>query len=298
MIHRVGHVGIRVADLERSVKHAETIMGLREVERVNGASYLTCNERHHELVLVEDAGVACDHLAFEVAGAEELDELRRRALNEGLHVLSEEPEEPGIEGAIRFVGPGGFVFEVFHGMALDQPRDYNTVGARPRKFEHITLKASDKEGMEDFLVRVFGFRLSDRSGDSISWLRCSPEHHGVSVIRAEKNQLQHYAWQVADYSDTRIIGDQLMRNGKTFLWGPGHHGIGDNYFCYFYDDDGVIVEYSADIMTVENEEAYRPRTWPDEPLSVNRWGNPPPPEEFVNGGTDLYLLERAEANRG
>jgi hypothetical protein len=49
----------------------------------------------------------------------------------------------------------------------------------------------------------------------------------------------------------------------------------------------VIVEYSAAIQRIEDERAYVPRTWPDEPLSVNRWGNPPPPIEFVEGGTPL-----------
>lgn len=285
--HRVGHVGIRVPDLDRSVRHAEDILGLREVERLDGSSYLTCNDRHHELVLLEGGEVACDHIAFEVRDAGDLEKARDAVSGEGLRILSEEPEEPGLEGALRFVGPGGFIFELFHGMATDQPPHYNTVGARPRKFEHITLKVSDKERMEDFMQRVLGFRISDRSGDSISWLRCSPEHHGVSLIRDEKDQLQHYAWQIEDFSSIARTGDHLMRNGKTFLWGPGHHGIGDNYFCYFFDDDGVIVEYSANIMRVENEATYEPRTWPDEPLSVNRWGNPPPPEGFVNGGTDL-----------
>lgn len=286
MIHRIGHVGLRVADLDRSVGHAERMMGLREVERAGGTAFLTCNERHHELVLIQGDGAACDRLAFEVEDAAALEEAREVVLAEGMEAV-EADEEAGVEDAFRFVGPGGFVFEIFCGMATDQPRHYDTVGVRPRKFEHITLKVSDKEGMEDFFIRVLGFRLSDRSGDSISWLRCSPEHHGVSLIRAEKDQLQHYAWQIDDWSEIKRMGDHLMHNGKTFLWGPGHHGIGDNYFCYFFDDDGVIVEYSAYMQRIEDEARYEPRTWPDEPLSVNRWGNPPPPEGFLSGGTNL-----------
>ena len=29
-----------------------------ETERIAGASYLTCNERHHELILIEDRAAA------------------------------------------------------------------------------------------------------------------------------------------------------------------------------------------------------------------------------------------------
>ena len=44
-----------------------------------------------------------------------------------------------------------------------------------------------------------------------------------------------------------------------------------------------MVECSAGIQRIEDEAAYVPRVWPDEPLTVNRWGNPAPPAEFVRG---------------
>ena len=289
MALRVGHIGLQVPNLDRSVAHAEEIMGLREVERTEGVSYLTCSARHHELVLVAGDEVACDHLAFEVASERDFDRLHAAIAQEGVRILSEAPQEPGIAQALRFVGPGGFVFELFFGMVLVQPPDYTTRGVRPRKFEHVNLKVSDKDGMEDFLVRVLGFRLSDRLGDAISWFRCSSEHHGIGLIRAEEDTLHHYAWETTGWESMRELGDHLMRSGKTFLYGPGHHGIGDNYFCYFHDEDGVMVEYSGELLRVENETTYQACTWPDEPLSINRWGAPPPPEFFA-AGTSLARL--------
>lgn len=283
---RVGHVGLCVTDLERSVAFAEAVLGLREVERDGGTSYLTCNARHHELVLIESEQAGCDHLAFEAFEPGAIERLRGTLAERGVEIV-EAPLERGVRDAVRFAGPGGFVFEVFHGMALDQPADYPTCGVRPRKFEHITIKSSRKEEMEEFLVEVLGLRVSDRAEEQITWLRVSEEHHGVSVIRAEVDQLQHYAWQTDGWDAMRRVGDRLLEQGRRFLWGPGHHGIGDNYFCYFLDEDGVIVEYSGEIMRVEDEGTYVARTWPDEPESVNVWGNPPPPVEFVEGGVPL-----------
>jgi catechol 2,3-dioxygenase-like lactoylglutathione lyase family enzyme len=284
MVTRIGHVGLRVRDLERSVAFARDVMGLRESRRDGSISYLTCNERHHELVLIEAGRPGCDHLALQVSDQPALDEALRRVRTEGFQVLSVQPEEAGVAGAIRFLGPGGFVFELFYGMAHDQPAHYATSGARPAKFEHITIKTSEKDAVEDLLIRVLGFRLSDRAEDRVSWLRASQEHHGMSIIADEMDQLQHYAWQLPAFTDIKRIGDRLMADGRTFLWGPGHHGIGDNYFCYFLDDDGVIVEYSAEIQRIEDDADWAPRVWSDEPLSVNRWGNPAPPAEFVDGG--------------
>jgi len=286
VVHRVGHVGLTVVDLEKSIAFAEGVMGLRVAERDGATAYLTCNDRHHELVLTKGSRAGCDHLAFEVFDAGGLAELRQAVARRGLPLL-EAPTEAGVAEAFRFEAPGGLAIELFHGMAHDQPRGYETTGARPRKFEHITVKSSRKDELEELFVSLLGLRVSDRAEDAITWLRVSDEHHGVSVIGADVDELHHYAWQLDHFGEIAGIGDRLMRDGRTFLWGPGHHGIGDNYFCYFYDPAGNVVEYSAAIQRIEDDAAHEPRVWPDEPLSVNRWGNPGPPPEFFAAGTPL-----------
>jgi catechol 2,3-dioxygenase len=284
---RVGHVGLRVPDLDRSVAHAVEVIGLRVSRRDDGAAYLTCNARHHELVLLAGDHAACDHLAFEALGREAYRTLVERIEGSGLEVVDRGALEPGIEDAIRFIAPGGFVIEVFTGMANDQPATYPTPAPRPAKFEHITVKSTQKAALEGTLIDVLGLRLSDRAEEAISWLRAGAEHHGVSVIGADVDALHHYAWQFGDFGALGRVGDHLMHHGHTFLWGPGHHGIGDNYFAYALDADGVIVEYSSAIQRIEDESCYAPRVWPDEPLSVNRWGNPEPPRAFQEAATPL-----------
>jgi catechol 2,3-dioxygenase-like lactoylglutathione lyase family enzyme len=278
---------MRVADLEASVEFAERILGLRVSERDGDTVYLTCNTRHHELVLIDAEAAACDHVAFEAFDAAELERLRGVLNERGVTILDERCAR-GVADSLRFVAPGGFVVEVFHGMATDQPPHYDTVGVRPRKFEHVTVKSSVKDELEAFLGEVLGLRVSDRAEDQITWMRVSDEHHGVSVIGADVDQLHHYAWQVS-WEDIRRAGDKLLLHDREFLWGPGHHGIGDNYFSYFYDPAGAVVEYSADIQRIEDDAAYRPRTWPDEPRTVNRWGNPEPPAEFFGAGIPIAV---------
>ena len=54
MVTRIGHVTFRVPDLDAAVDFQRDVLGLVETERVDNVSYLTCNDRHHELVLVQD----------------------------------------------------------------------------------------------------------------------------------------------------------------------------------------------------------------------------------------------------
>jgi catechol 2,3-dioxygenase-like lactoylglutathione lyase family enzyme len=49
LIKRMAHVGLQVPDLEASVGWATTVMGMREVERSGGVSYLTHADCHHSL---------------------------------------------------------------------------------------------------------------------------------------------------------------------------------------------------------------------------------------------------------
>jgi hypothetical protein len=244
-------------------------------------------------MLLAGSEVACDHLAVEVLRRDAYEALAARVEAHRVPVVDRGRLEAGVEDAIRFVAPGGFVIEAFYGMAHVEPAAYHSSAPKPRRFEHLTVKSSHKPELEELLVEVVGLRLSDRAEDAASWLRASDEHHGVSVIGADVDALHHYAWQYEGFGAFARIGDHLMDHGRRFLWGPGHHGIGDNYFCYAFDGDGVVVEYSAGMQRIDNDESYRPRVWPDEPLTVNRWGNPPPPPEFQDAATPLAELVSA-----
>ncbi len=284
---RIAHVALRVPDLDRSVEHAVQVLGLRVSERDAHTAYLTCGVRHHELMLIAGDAVACDHIAVEALDRASFNALVARIEAERLEVVGRGRLESGVEDAIRFLAPGGLVVEVVYGLAQDEPAIYDSVAPRPVRFEHITVKSSQKDALERTLIDVLGFRMSDRAERAASWLRASDEHHGVSVIDADVDALHHYAWQYDGFAALGRVGDHLMRHGRTFLWGPGHHGIGDNYFAYAYDADGVVVEHSAGIQRIDQDELHVPGVWPDEPLTVNRWGNPEPPAAFVDAATPL-----------
>ena len=281
MIRSIGHVALRVCDLDAALEHATQILGLHEVERSDGTVYLTCDASHHGLQLIRSDQVALDHVAFEAAGVEGLERLRDVLVKEGVPIVSEEPEEAGITQAIRFLGPAGILFEVYADMGRVNPH-YNSPGVRPVKLQHLTLRSERVEEMGEFLG-LLGFKLSDRIGDMIIWMRCNPDHHGVAVIRGG-NGLHHYAWEVEGWSDLERLGDHLLANGKRFMFGPGRHGPGLNLFCYHLDGAGVLVEYTADLVRIYDDAAYEPLDWPNTPESINQWG-PAAPEEFLAQAT-------------
>jgi catechol 2,3-dioxygenase-like lactoylglutathione lyase family enzyme len=105
----MGHMGLRVPDLDAAVEFQREIVGMVESERTRSAAYLTCNERHHELILIQDRGErGYDHIGLEVPGPQALEEARQTVPAAGGRLLSDIYDgEPGIDRALRVQGGRG-----------------------------------------------------------------------------------------------------------------------------------------------------------------------------------------------
>lgn len=298
MITRIGHMAFRVPDLDAGVDFLRQTLGLAETERTAGASYLTCNERHHELILIEDpVRRGYDHIALEVEDAAALEPAARRAQQAGARLLGGAYDgEPGIDRAVRLLVPGGHVFKLFCGMRKGTELD---PGDRPVKFEHVSVKVTHPARLERFLRDGLGFRFSDRMGPIASWWHCDADHHGLAVTFGPRSELHHYAWTMPDLNAMGRVADRLkLHRDQCLVWGPSRHGPGNNMFMYFHDNDGSMIELCADIAQMDD---YVPRTWPIGPKTLNLWGGPPPPRFILTGvppiapseGRPSYAMKRS-----
>jgi catechol-2,3-dioxygenase len=282
-----GHVALQVQELERSVTHATTTLGLRESLRDGQSVYLTANEKHHELQLLGSGTAGLDHVGFEVEHDRELDELHDRVAAAGARILSERPDEPGLASALRFEAPGGVVFEVYVGMERAS-RSVDTV-LRPfaRRVGHVNLLSEDKEELERFILDVLGFRVSDRLGDVATWMRCDTDHHGIALAKTDSGtRLHHHAWELESWSAMGQYADHVARLGQRFIWGPGRHGPGFNQFTYLLDPDGVVVEAYSDLQRIYDDASYEPIDWSKETSVLNLWG-PALPSDWGQHGVPV-----------
>jgi catechol 2,3-dioxygenase-like lactoylglutathione lyase family enzyme len=280
MITRMGHIAMRVPDLDAAVGFQQDVLGMIETERTAGVSYLTCNERHHELMLIHDpVRRGYDHIALEAEDAAALAAVVRSAQAAGGHILGDVYDgEPGIDRAVRVLAPGGHVFKVFCGMetvAAARPGD------RPEKFEHASVKVLNMKPLERFLEHGLGFRFSDRLGATASWWHCDDDHHGMAIVRAPRSELSHYAFTVEDLNAMGRVADRLkLHRDQRLIWGPSRHGPGNNHFMYFHDNDGAMIELCCDLAQMRD---YRPRTWAGGLKPINQWGGRPPVRFILTG---------------
>ena len=283
MVTRIGHIGLRVSDLDAAVDFQREVIGMVETERVGRVSYMTCNDRHHELILIEDkTHRGYDHVGLEVADAQALELAKSQIVRAGGELLGKVYDgEPGIDRALRLRSPDGQVFKLFCGMEAGVKLD---AGDRPIKFEHVSFKTRNTRRLERFLRDGLGFEFSDRMGPFASWWHCDPDHHGVAVVFAGKVELSHYAYAWPDLNALGRVADRLRaaRNRKC-IWGPSRHGPGSNHFLYLHDEDGAMIENCSELAQMAPAGDYVARRWPIDPSTINQWGGPPPLRFILTG---------------
>jgi catechol 2,3-dioxygenase len=131
-IRKLGHVVLRVADLERSTRFYTEVLGFKvsdvypEDLMPGGMVFLRCNPDHHCLALVgaaaRDSGAAdLHHFAFEVATLEEVLHARDRLRAENVKIDFEGRRRAGCQLAVEFRDPDNHSVEIYWG--VDQVQD-------------------------------------------------------------------------------------------------------------------------------------------------------------------------------
>jgi len=126
-IKKLGHVVIRVSNLQRSTDFYVNMLGLRvsdvysEDLMAGGMVFLPFNADHHGVALVgglpEGAkGRELHHFAFEVATLDEVFHVRNHLRAHGVPIVFEGRRRAGVQIAVEFTDPDGHNLEIYWGM--------------------------------------------------------------------------------------------------------------------------------------------------------------------------------------
>lgn len=274
----IAYVRSGVADLDTATKFATEIVGLELAAPTEiGAVHLRADHRHHCLVLVEGpSGVISS--GFTVAGPDALAAAETELERSGFRVRRGSPQEARSRRVREFVS-----FDDPFGNRLELVSQQETV-ARPvalsrqsgiAEFGHLCLDAPDVHEAYRFWSTRFNARVSDWIGDGACLMRIDAVHHKLAVFRGDGPGLCHMNFQVASIDDVFRNWHFLVERGVEITLGPGRHPQSTAVFVYFQGPEGFTYEYSFGVRRIEDEAAWRPRTFdPEEPGSIDMWLGP------------------------
>lgn len=274
-------VDLDTPDLARSETFYTSVWGLDLVARLDGVSYLRAGgSDHHVVALRQGDAAALRAITFRLDDDAEFERIAAACRRQGATSLSGPVPNPGPDGGMVMTAraPGGSVLRFIHGDTKLAPLPPTR---RPVRLAHVNINSTDVDGLAAFYERALGFRLTDRS-KTMAFVRCNADHHAVVIADAEVNGLNHVAFLMPDLEAVMRGSGLMIDAGFPIAWGVGRHGPGDNVFAYFIDPLGFVIEYTAEVLQVDDDYVVRgPSQWSWPPGRTDHWGIAPPKPDHV-----------------
>ncbi len=271
-------VALDTPNLAKSEAFYTEEWGLRVSARDEGVVYLRASgDDHHVLALHAGERSALRETAFRVEAEADLAGIAARA--EGCTILPNPAADPAGGVCLTLREPRGMTLRFVHGDVRHS--DAARVANVPLRLAHVNVNSVDVDATSAFYQSVLGFKLTDRS-KLMAFVRCNADHHAVVIAEAPVNGLNHVAFLLPDLESVMRGSGRLVHAGYPIGWGVGRHGPGDNVFAYFVDPLGVVVEYTAEVLQVDDSYRFRgPDEWRWPPGRTDHWGIAPPKPEHV-----------------
>lgn len=275
-------IAIGVTDLAGAEAFYVTTWKLAVAARTADAVYLRgTGAAHHILALHRSARADVRQVSFDVASAADLAFIAERAVRCG-GVLLAAPSpvaEPGGGIAIVIADPQGRIVRFVHG--AERHADTRELADHPIKLTHVVCNSVDIAAAQTFYEQALGFTLSDRT-KIMAFMRCGSDHHSIALADADANTLNHIAFVMPDIDAVMRGAGRMGEAGYPTEWGVGRHGPGNNVFAYFIGPDDFVIEYTADVLQVDDTyQAGGPSDWTWPPGRFDQWGISPPPSARI-----------------
>ena len=275
-------VDLETPDLGRSEQFYTSVWGLDLVTRHAGVTYLRASGLdHHVVALRQGDRPALRAVTFRLDSDTAFETIAAASLRHGATLLNGpvKNSEPDGGTVMAISAPGGGVLRFVHGDMHHAESIPST--NRPTRLAHVNLNATDVDGAAAFFERALGFRLTDRT-KIMAFVRCNSDHHAIVIADAPVNGLNHVAFLMPDLEAVMRGSGRMVDAGFPIAWGVGRHGPGDNVFAYFIDPVGTVIEYTAEVLQVDDSYVVRgPSEWTWPPGRTDHWGIAPPKADHV-----------------
>ncbi|MCW2309277.1 catechol 2,3-dioxygenase [Rhodobium gokarnense] len=292
-VMRIGHINLRVLDMDAALDHYENTMGLSVTDRdADGNVYLKCWDEwdKYSVILTEADSAGMNSIAFKVEKDADLDALKKRITDYGIDVTDMAPGEMnGCGRAIRFNLPSGhdmrlYAEKEFLGKAVGtlnpEPWPDEGKGVKAHWLDHALLmcELDPERGVNKvaentkFMKEVLDFHLGEQvlvgpDGDiqAATWMFRTSTPHDIAFVGGPEMGLHHVAFFLDEWNDVLKAADIMAKRKVKMDVTPQRHGITRGYTIYFFDPSGNRNETFAGLGYLAQPDM-PPITWTEENL--------------------------------
>lgn len=292
-VMRIGHINLRVLDMDAALQHYEKVLGLiRTDEDGDGNVYLKgWDEWDKYSVMLSRADQAgMNHIAYKVENDADLDALKKRIADYGVGV---EEVPAGVlrdcGRALRFNMPSGHEMFLYAEKAVvgkavgttnPDPWPDDIRGAGVHWLDHALLmcELDPEKGVNkvaestDFLRQALDFHLAEQvmvgpegSIQAATWLFRTTTPHDIALVGGPRMGLHHCAFFLDDWADVLKAADVMAKNRVKIDVTPQRHGITRGPTIYFFDPSGNRNETFAGLGYLAQPDM-PPITWTEDNL--------------------------------
>lgn len=275
---KLGYTALNVTDVERSRAFYENVVGLQySGTNEQGHAFLRCSLDHHNIVLCPAQRPGLKRVGVEMQDDAAIDELAAQLKRHDVRFYEVPQEECTAwhQGrTLRMTDPTTTtVFEFYSTMRLFGGQPYVPTHTKIQRIGHVVMKSPNFAQATKFWTDVLEFKISDRVGDQVCFMRFHPNpyHHGVGVGQGSAPLLHHVNFMVTEVDDIGKAISRFVREKVTIVNGPGRHPASGSMFLYFLDPDGITLEYSFGMEEFPEHGYRKPRVFEPIPESYDYW---------------------------
>lgn len=263
---RIGHINLRVLDMDEALNHYVKVLGLIETHRdAAGNVYLKGWDEwdKYSVMLSQADSAGMNHIGYKVKSDEDLDSFKKRITDYGIEV--EDIASGALEcvgRALRFNLPSGHEMYLYAekefvgtevGSLNPDPWPDNQQGAAVHWLDHALLmcefnpeeQVNKVAESTQFMIDCLDFYLveqvmvgPDNQFQLATWLTVSNTPHDIAFVGGPVKGLHHCAFFLDSWEDVLKAADVMGKNKVKMDVTPQRHGITRGYTIYFFDSSG------------------------------------------------------------
>lgn len=272
--------------LEFYTKH----WGLTLVQEADGVAYLAAEGSPEPFsVRLRRGEKRIDLVSFGAHTRADVDALAAKLHGMDVQFIHEPQELTQLGGGygFRFFDIDGRTVEISSDVELRESRKINPREPVPVKLSHVVFNTNGLDKTTQFYIDALDFAISDtlthpHMGDMMHFMRCNNAHHSLAIAQGPHPSLHHASFEMRGVEEWMRGTGKILRSGARMVWGPGRHNAGDNTFAYFIDPSGNTMEFTTELATIEDEDAWHPSKLDVTQVTTqDQWGTANAMSEFV-----------------